>query len=93
MIEVPRGALTANELARHAQFFSFGTNDLTQMTLGFSRDDAEAKFLPLYKAQGIIPSDPFQELDRIGVGELVGVRLAACPPARVLPSFLCCLGI
>lgn len=73
MIEVPRGALTANELAKHAQFFSFGTNDLTQMTLGFSRDDAEAKFLPMYKSLGILPCDPFQELDVVGVGELVKI--------------------
>jgi pyruvate,orthophosphate dikinase len=75
MIEVPRGALRAGDLAKHAEFFSFGTNDLTQMTCGFSRDDAEAKFLPLYVAQGILPADPFEELDTSGVGELV--RLAA----------------
>ncbi|KAI3430449.1 hypothetical protein D9Q98_005044 [Chlorella vulgaris] len=75
MIEVPRGALRAGDLAKHADFFSFGTNDLTQMTCGFSRDDAEAKFLPLYVAQGILPADPFEELDTSGVGELI--QLAA----------------
>jgi len=73
MIEVPRGALRAGDLATHAEFFSFGTNDLTQMTCGFSRDDAEAKFLPLYVAQGILPADPFEELDTTGVGELIKI--------------------
>lgn len=75
MIEVPRGALQAGELAKTAQFFSFGTNDLTQMTYGFSRDDAEAKFLPHYVRNGILPSDPFRELDTEGVGELVRIAV------------------
>ncbi|MEG0601657.1 MAG: pyruvate, phosphate dikinase [Mucinivorans sp.] len=70
MIEVPRAAVTANEIAEMAEFFSFGTNDLTQMTLGFSRDDI-AKFLPTYLEKGIIKQDPFQVLDVKGVGELV----------------------
>lgn len=70
MIEVPRAAVTANEIAEMAEFFSFGTNDLTQMTLGFSRDDI-AKFLPIYLEKGIIKQDPFQVLDVKGVGELV----------------------
>jgi len=70
MIEVPRAALTADEIAEEAEFFSFGTNDLTQMTLGFSRDDA-GKFLGDYVAKGIYPSDPFQQLDQTGVGKLV----------------------
>lgn len=70
MIEVPRAAVTANEIAEVAEFFSFGTNDLTQMTLGFSRDDI-AKFLPTYLEKGIIKQDPFQILDVKGVGELV----------------------
>jgi pyruvate,orthophosphate dikinase len=70
MIELPRAALTADEIAAHAQFFSFGTNDLTQTTFGLSRDDA-GRFLPLYVEQGIIPRDPFQSLDRGGVGKLV----------------------
>jgi pyruvate, orthophosphate dikinase len=74
MIEVPRGALTANEIAKEADFFSFGTNDLTQMTCGFSRDDA-AKFLKVYVEQGIYSKDPFQVLDREGVGQLI--RIAA----------------
>ena len=70
MIEVPRAALTAEGIAKEAQFFSFGTNDLTQMTLGFSRDDA-GKFLPAYLEKGILKQDPFQVLDRHGVGQLV----------------------
>ena len=71
MIEVPRAALTAGEIAKHAQFFSFGTNDLTQMTFGYSRDDAEGKFLLQYVERGILPQNPFQSLDQIGVGRLV----------------------
>ncbi|MBR2442999.1 MAG: pyruvate, phosphate dikinase, partial [Rikenellaceae bacterium] len=70
MIEVPRAALTANQIAEVAEFFSFGTNDLTQMTLGFSRDDI-AKFLPVYLDKNIIKADPFKVLDRNGVGQLV----------------------
>jgi len=77
MIEVPRAALTANEIAEYAEFFSFGTNDLTQTTFGYSRDDAEGKFLLQYVATGILPVNPFQTLDRDGVGKLVkmGVQL------------------
>ncbi len=70
MIEVPRAALTANEIAQVADFFSFGTNDLTQMTFGYSRDDAP-KFLKFYKEHGIIKTDPFEVLDQVGVGQLV----------------------
>ena len=70
MIEVPRAAVTANQIAEVAEFFSFGTNDLTQMTLGFSRDDI-AKFLPVYLDKGILKNDPFQILDRNGVGQLI----------------------
>jgi pyruvate,orthophosphate dikinase len=70
MIEVPRGALTADEIAKHADFFSFGTNDLTQMTFGFSRDDA-GKFIKEYLDRGILEFDPFKKLDRDGVGQLV----------------------
>nr|WP_321451483.1 pyruvate, phosphate dikinase [uncultured Carboxylicivirga sp.] len=70
MIEIPRAALTADEIAEVAQFFSFGTNDLTQMTFGYSRDDA-GKFLPVYLKQGILKNDPFQVLDQEGVGQLV----------------------
>jgi pyruvate,orthophosphate dikinase len=70
MIEVPRAALTAEGIAKEADFFSFGTNDLTQMTMGFSRDDA-GKFLPDYLDRGILKNDPFQILDQHGVGLLV----------------------
>lgn len=71
MIELPRAALTADQIAQHAQFFSFGTNDLTQTTYGFSRDDAEGKFLLQYINRGILPENPFQVLDRDGVGALI----------------------
>ena len=70
MIEVPRAALTADEIAQSAEFFSFGTNDLTQMTFGYSRDDV-GKFLPIYLEKGILKYDPFQVLDQNGVGQLV----------------------
>ncbi len=70
MIEVPRAVLTADEIATEAEFFSFGTNDLTQMTMGFSRDDA-GKFLGEYVNKGIYAADPFQKLDQTGVGKLV----------------------
>ena len=70
MIELPRAALTADEIAKHAEFFSIGTNDLTQTTFGISRDD-EQKFLPKYMERGIFPENPFQVLDRAGVGGLV----------------------
>jgi pyruvate,orthophosphate dikinase len=71
MIEVPRAALTADQIAQDAEFFSFGTNDLTQTTFGYSRDDAEGKFLLKYVEMGILPTNPFQELDRQGVGKLM----------------------
>jgi pyruvate,orthophosphate dikinase len=71
MIEVPRAALTADEIAKHAQFFSFGTNDLTQMTFAFSRDDAEGKILVPYLEDGILTVNPFQSIDQQGVGKLV----------------------
>jgi len=70
MIEIPRAALTADAIAKEAEFFSFGTNDLTQMTFGFSRDDA-GKFLPEYIKKGILKTDPFAVLDQEGVGQLV----------------------
>jgi len=78
MIEVPRAALVAEDIARHADFFSFGTNDLTQMTFGYSRDDA-GRFLPPYLEQGILPADPFASLDVHGVGQLVRI---ACERGR-----------
>ncbi len=71
MIEIPRAALTADELARFAQFFSFGTNDLTQMTFGISRDDAEKGFLLEYLAKSILPENPFASIDEAGVGKLM----------------------
>lgn len=71
MIEVPRAALTARQIAAHADFFSFGTNDLTQMTFGYSRDDAEGKFLTQYVDQKLLAANPFQVLDRDGVGQLI----------------------
>jgi pyruvate,orthophosphate dikinase len=74
MIELPRAALTADEVAKEAEFFSYGTNDLTQTTLGFSRDDV-GKYIPNYIEEGILPNDPFQTLDQIGVGQLVELGL------------------
>jgi pyruvate,orthophosphate dikinase len=76
MIELPRAALTADEIAKSAEFFSFGTNDLTQTTFGLSRDDA-GRFLPNYVERGIIPDDPFQVLDQNGVGKLIGIAVTA----------------
>jgi pyruvate,orthophosphate dikinase len=73
MIELPRAALRAGELAESAQFFSFGTNDLTQTTLGFSRDDSEGRFLSTYLEDGVIERNPFQTIDQEGVGELVAL--------------------
>jgi pyruvate,orthophosphate dikinase len=70
MMEIPRATLIADEIAEHADFFSFGTNDLTQMTFGYSRDDA-GKFLSVYLEKGILKHDPFEVLDRKGVGQLV----------------------
>ena len=70
MIEIPRAALTADLIFNRAEFFSFGTNDLTQMTFGYSRDDA-GKFLPIYIEKGILSVDPFEVLDQEGVGQLV----------------------
>jgi pyruvate,orthophosphate dikinase len=74
MIEVPRAALIADQMAHYAEFFSFGTNDLTQMTFGYSRDDV-AKFLPSYLDKGLVPSDPFSVLDQEGVGELIRIGI------------------
>ena len=76
MIEIPRAAVTAGEIAQRAQFFSFGTNDLTQMTYGYSRDDAERNFLITYQEQGILEKNPFQSLDRTGVGKLMEWAIA-----------------
>jgi pyruvate,orthophosphate dikinase len=84
MIEIPRAAVTAYEIAQVAEFFSFGTNDLTQMTFGYSRDDAERNFLVQYVAEGILPQNPFQQLDREGVGKLM--RMAVNDGRAARPS-------
>jgi pyruvate,orthophosphate dikinase len=81
MIEVPRGAITADEIAAEAQFFSFGTNDLTQLTFGFSRDDA-GKFLAIYQEKKILDRDPFASIDTIGTGGLVGIAVERGRKAR-----------
>jgi len=78
MIETPRSCLRSKDIQKHAEFFSFGTNDLTQMTFGFSRDDM-GKFLPEYIKQGILKNDPFQEVDIKGVGELIKNVLSSLP--------------
>ena len=83
MIELPRAALTADEIAQRAEFFSFGSNDLTQTTYGLSRDDA-GRFLPSYVERGIFPDDPFQVLDQSGVGQLI--KLAVAAGRRVRPQ-------
>jgi pyruvate,orthophosphate dikinase len=75
MIEVPRAAVRADEIAAEADFFSFGTNDLTQMTLAFSRDDVEAKFLPSYLEDGVLERNPFETLDTDGVGALMQIAV------------------
>jgi len=84
MIEIPRAALTADEVAQHAEFFSFGTNDLTQTTFGISRDDAEGKFLQKYVSMDILPANPFEKLDRKGVGKLM--RMCVEDARKVNPN-------
>jgi pyruvate,orthophosphate dikinase len=71
MIETPRAAIRADEIAEESDFFSFGTNDLTQMTFGFSRDDVESRMMPAYLEQGLLKRNPFETIDQAGVGELV----------------------
>src|SRR5215211_6071210 len=75
MLEIPRAAFVADQIAESAEFFSFGTNDLTQTIYGFSRDDAEAKFLGFYVEHGIFSTNPFQVLDREGVGALMRIAV------------------
>jgi pyruvate,orthophosphate dikinase len=75
MIETPRAALVADEIAEVADFFSFGTNDLTQMTFGFSRDDVESRMMPAYLAHGLLRSNPFESIDEDGVGDLVNIAV------------------
>jgi pyruvate,orthophosphate dikinase len=87
MIEIPRAALTADEIASEAEFFSFGTNDLTQMTFGFSRDDAESKFLPIYLNKEILTENPFEILDQKGVGKLMKIAIDLGRKAR--PDLKC----
>ncbi len=82
MIEIPRAALTADEIAEYAEFFSFGTNDLTQMTFGYSRDDAESKFLTKYVEDKILPRNPFESLDTTGVGQLMEIAIKKALPVR-----------
>jgi len=82
MIEVPRAALTADEIATQADFFSFGTNDLTQTTFGYSRDDAEGKFLALYVERKVLPENPFVTIDRVGVGKLISIAAEMGRKAR-----------
>ena len=84
MIEIPRAAVTADEIAKYAQFFSFGTNDLTQTTFGYSRDDAEGKFLLEYVSNKILPFNPFQTIDREGVGQLM--RMCVQRGRKVRPT-------
>jgi pyruvate,orthophosphate dikinase len=86
MIEIPRAALTAHRIATSAEFFSFGTNDLTQMTFGYSRDDV-AKFLPMYIEKGILKEDPFAVLDQKGVGQLI--ELATNRGREIKPDLKC----
>jgi pyruvate,orthophosphate dikinase len=82
MIEVPRAALIAGDIAKHAGFFSFGTNDLTQLTWGYSRDDVEAAFFPRYMQLGIFETSPFESIDRRGVGRLISIAVAEARQTR-----------
>jgi pyruvate,orthophosphate dikinase len=84
MIETVRAALDADEIAKYAEFFSFGTNDLSQATFSFSREDAEAKFLPFYLERGVLPENPFETLDEKGVGKLI--RMAVESGRSTRPS-------
>lgn len=83
MIEIPRAGLTADQIAETAEFFSFGTNDLTQFTFGYSRDDAERNFLVTYVEEGILPKNPFQTIDRDGVGQLMKLTVEKGRAARI----------
>ncbi len=87
MIEIPRAALTADQMAAHAEFFSFGTNDLTQTTFGISRDDAETGFLVDYMENGILPFNPFTNIDQDGVGQLMAIAVGK--GRQVKPSLVC----
>jgi pyruvate,orthophosphate dikinase len=87
MIETPRAALVAGEIAEFADFFSFGTNDLTQMTFGFSRDDVEGRMMTAYLEKGLLPANPFENVDPAGVGELV--RMAVKSGRETKPGLKC----
>ena len=86
MIETPRAALRADEIAEEADFFSFGTNDLTQMTFGFSRDDVESRMMPAYLEQGLLKRNPFETIDQTGVGELVRIGAERGPQDQARPQ-------
>ena len=86
MIELPRACVRADEIAEHADFFSFGTNDLTQTTLGFSRDDAEGKFLTHYLEDGVLEENPFETLDQSGVGDLMRIAVERARGAKAASS-------
>jgi pyruvate,orthophosphate dikinase len=87
MIEIPRAALTADQIVAFSEFFSFGTNDLTQTTFGISRDDAEASFLVPYISAGILPDNPFNTIDAQGVGELMRITMEKA--RRLKPDLIC----
>jgi pyruvate,orthophosphate dikinase len=89
MIELPRACIRADEIAAHADFFSFGTNDLTQTALGFSRDDAEGKFLTHYLEQGVLERNPFETLDQSGVGDLMRIAVDRSRAVKELKLGIC----
>jgi pyruvate, orthophosphate dikinase len=89
MIELPRACIRADEIAEFADFFSFGTNDLTQTTLGFSRDDAEGKFLTHYLQDGILKRNPFETLDQSGVGDLMRIAVERATAVKDIKLGIC----
>ena len=89
MIELPRACIRADEIAAHADFFSFGTNDLTQTALGFSRDDAEGKFLTYYLEEGVLERNPFETLDQSGVGDLMRIAVERSRAVKDLKLGIC----
>jgi pyruvate,orthophosphate dikinase len=89
MIELPRACIRADEIAEHADFFSFGTNDLTQTALGFSRDDAEGKFLTWYLEDGVLDRNPFETLDQSGVGDLMRIAVERGRAVKELKLGIC----
>jgi pyruvate, orthophosphate dikinase len=89
MIELPRACVRADEIAEHADFFSFGTNDLTQTALGFSRDDAEGKFLTRYLEDGVLERNPFETIDRGGVGDLMRIAVERGRSVKDLKMGIC----